>query len=271
MEPMSKPDPKAEWWTTTEVAAYIGVSVSAVTNYRKRHLLPEPDQSLGRTHLWSPERIIDWQAGRPRPGVGGRPRGKANGAAVAAYEVPTMPRGGASQWLVHGERVLYDNPWARLSLVDVEQPTGRRYESHVVTLPPAAIVALVDEESDRVLMMWRHRFAPDLWSWELPGGVVEENEPPSETASREAVEETGFRPLRLEQVSTFEPMVGQVRSPHYVFIGWGVEHVGKPTETTESDGLEWIPIGALMDLIRSGGVATSGALVAILYLLASRT
>jgi predicted DNA-binding transcriptional regulator AlpA len=67
------PDSAAEWWTTSDVAAYLGVQVATVTNYRKRQQMPPPDQTVGRTHVWQPHRIIEWHSNRPRPGVGGRP------------------------------------------------------------------------------------------------------------------------------------------------------------------------------------------------------
>ena len=35
--------------------------------------MPEPDMTLGRTHVWRPSKIIAWHEARPRPGVGGRP------------------------------------------------------------------------------------------------------------------------------------------------------------------------------------------------------
>lgn len=73
----SRPDPDAEWWTTTEVATYLGVHISTVSGYRRRGQMPEPDVTYGRTQLWSPQRIIDWHAKRPRPGTGGRPTHKA--------------------------------------------------------------------------------------------------------------------------------------------------------------------------------------------------
>ncbi|MFG3715813.1 helix-turn-helix transcriptional regulator [Micromonospora sp. NPDC047730] len=65
-----------EWWTTGDVAAFLGVRPSTVTNYRKRDQMPPPDQTVGRTHMWRPARIRAWHASRPRPGVGGRPREK---------------------------------------------------------------------------------------------------------------------------------------------------------------------------------------------------
>ena len=49
---------------------------------------------------------------------------------------------------------MYDNPWVRLTLVDIEPPDGNRFEHHVVRLQRVAI-ALVLDEADEVLMMWR--------------------------------------------------------------------------------------------------------------------
>lgn len=68
----SEPDPDVEWWTTTDVATYLGVRVGTVSTYRKRGQMPAPDLTVGRTHMWRPGRIIEWQSSRPRPGVGGR-------------------------------------------------------------------------------------------------------------------------------------------------------------------------------------------------------
>lgn len=69
----SGPDTTAEWWTTSDVAAYLGVKVATVTNYRKRGQMPEPDATVGRTHMWRLSRVVSWHESRPRPGVGGRP------------------------------------------------------------------------------------------------------------------------------------------------------------------------------------------------------
>jgi hypothetical protein len=67
---VGSPDKKAEWWTTSDVAAYLGVAVGTVSTYRARSQMPAPDQTIGRTHVWRPKRIIEWHKGRP--GHGGR-------------------------------------------------------------------------------------------------------------------------------------------------------------------------------------------------------
>lgn len=68
---MAGPDLDAEWWTTSDVAAYLGVTVGTVSTYRARGQMPAPSQTVGRTHMWRPRVIVEWHAGRP--GHGGRP------------------------------------------------------------------------------------------------------------------------------------------------------------------------------------------------------
>ena len=43
-----------QWWTTTDVAEYLGVRVGTVSSYRQRGQMPAPDQTIGRTHMWAP-------------------------------------------------------------------------------------------------------------------------------------------------------------------------------------------------------------------------
>ena len=141
------------------------------------------------------------------------------------------------RWRVHGERPICENQWVRLTLVDVEPPAGDRFEHHVVRLQRVALAVVLDQD-DRVLMMWRHRFATDEWGWELPGGIVEADEDGESTARREVEEETGWRPRPLAHLVSFQPMPGMVDTPHEVYIGHGAERVGDPTDTEEAARVE---------------------------------
>jgi len=173
-----------------------------------------------------------------------------------------------SRWIVHGTRPLYASEWIRLDMADIELPDGQRYEHHTVWMPSAAMTALLNDEMTHVLLMWRHRFVPDLWNWELPGGLVDDGEDPATTAAREIEEETGYRPRALEHLVTFEPMIGMVKCPHHVYLGRGAELVGEPSEKTEMARMELVPLAEVPRLIRDGQVLNSGSLVALLHVLA---
>lgn len=170
---------------------------------------------------------------------------------------------------VHGEKTVYANNWVRLTLVDIRTPDGRRFEHHVVRLQTVAVAAIIDED-ERVLMMWRHRFVTDEWGWELPGGIVNAGEDALAAASREVVEETGWRANPLSHLFTFQPMPGMVDTPHALFVAEGAEKVGEPTDAEEAAIIDWVPMANVLELARRGEILGSGSLVALMYLLAQR-
>ncbi|MFD3974671.1 NUDIX domain-containing protein [Streptomyces cyaneofuscatus] len=172
-------------------------------------------------------------------------------------------------WKIHGSRPVYENRWVHLDLVDVEPPGVPRFEHHVVRLFHVAITVVVDEQ-DRVLMMFRYRFVPKQWGWELPGGIVDPGEDPAATAVRETEEETGWRPGPVEHVVSYQPMIGMVDSPHDIFLARSAEKVGEPTDAEEAGEIAWVPLDDIPELMAQGKLMGSGTLVALLHVLASR-
>jgi len=65
-----QPDPEADWWTTTDVARYLGIQLGTVSTYVTRSQMPQPDRLYGRTRVWDPARVIEWHNSRPRAGKG---------------------------------------------------------------------------------------------------------------------------------------------------------------------------------------------------------
>lgn len=177
------------------------------------------------------------------------------------------PRDDDARWVVHGERPVYESEWITVGLADLSQPSGERLEHHTVTMKPAAMTVVLDDAGERVLMAWRHRFVPDVWNWELPGGLLDPDEAPAETAAREVEEETGYRPRQLEHLVTFEPMIGMVRDAHHVYLARGAEKVAEPTEANEGT-FEWIALADVPELIAKGRIVNSGSLVGLLHVLA---
>jgi hypothetical protein len=63
-------DPNADYWTVADIADHWGVTPATVRTYRsrKRGELPEPDKVFGRSPVWKPATILNFQ----RPGQGAR-------------------------------------------------------------------------------------------------------------------------------------------------------------------------------------------------------
>jgi 8-oxo-dGTP pyrophosphatase MutT (NUDIX family) len=111
-------------------------------------------------------------------------------------------------------------------------------------------IVIVDERAE-ALMMRRHRFIIDAWVREPPGGYPNEGEDPAACAAREAEEETGWRPGRVEHLATFQPMTGTADAENHVFLGLDPIRVEGALEVNEAQALRWIPLAEVPALIGS--------------------
>jgi 8-oxo-dGTP pyrophosphatase MutT (NUDIX family) len=174
------------------------------------------------------------------------------------------------RWTVHGERAIYESDWIGLSLVDVEIPGGARFEHHVVRSTAPAVGCLV-VRGEECLLLWRHRFITDTWGYEVPAGRVDEGEGLVDAARRECVEETGWEPIGdLVQLATWFPANGLSDLRFTAYLASDARHVGEPTDPSESERVEWVPLAAVCDAIARGDMGDGLSLVALLAHGASR-
>jgi 8-oxo-dGDP phosphatase len=175
----------------------------------------------------------------------------------------------AGRWRTFGERVIYESPEVWLGQVDVGLPSHERIWPHVVRLPRAVAVALADGDG-RVLLVRRHRFVQDRWGWELPGGLVDEDEDLAEAAVRELEEQTGYAAGELDELIKFQPVAEVVDGERVVFAGRGPRRVSEPVSAEDIQRVEWVPLDSVLELIASGKVWSGASVVGLLSLLAGQ-
>lgn len=174
------------------------------------------------------------------------------------------------RWQTHGERTLYDSPWVRLTLVDVDVPGHGRIEHHVVRMPAQAAGTIVHDPARGLLMLWRHRFITDTWGWEIPAGRIDAGESPEQAAAREVLEETGWRPGPVTPLLEYRPTNGLSDQVFHLFTADGATHEGPPSDPSESERVEWVPLAEARRLALGGGIGDGLSLTAVLAFLLER-
>lgn len=170
-----------------------------------------------------------------------------------------------TRWTVHSERAAYSSPWVSVFLADVETPTGNRVPEHHVVRAGAEVSGCVvhDPRADALLLLWRHRFITDSWGHEIPAGRIEPGETPVEAAVRETVEETGWRPREVRELTSYHPSPGLIDQTFHVFAAVGAERLGDPVDVDEAERVEWVPVDQVATSVMNGwtdGITVVGLL-----------
>lgn len=173
------------------------------------------------------------------------------------------------KWQVRSERELYRDQWIDLRIADVELHDGRRLDHRFINVTPGA-GAVVLNQNDEALLLWRHRFITDVWNYEIPMGGIEPGEDPMIAAAREVEEETGWRPGPLRPLMYDEPMNGLLNARNHIFLAETAEYTGIPSEGFESDHVAWVPLTKIYDLISSRQIVGGTTIAALLLALRER-
>mgnify|MGYP003999873839 CR=1 FL=1 len=171
------------------------------------------------------------------------------------------------EWVSHGERSVYESEWMSLCMVDVETPSGKRFDHHVLRMPNEAAGTLV-VVYEAVLLIWRHRFVTDSWGWEIPAGRVDPGESIAEAAARECLEETGWEPGPTEPFISWHPANGSIDLTFNVVRATGAVHRGEPTDPDEAAKVEWVAMAEIRNLLKAGEIGDGLSVVALLAELA---
>jgi 8-oxo-dGTP pyrophosphatase MutT (NUDIX family) len=158
-----------------------------------------------------------------------------------------------TRWKVHGQRSLHESDTVRLELADIELTDGTRVDHHVIRIPFEVVSIVVSDTDGNVLLIWRHRFITQQWSWDVPAGKVARGEAPADAAVRASVEETGWRPGPAQLLGEYHPSPGISDQRFGIYLASGGERVAEPNPN-EAERVEWVPRARVRELIREGQV-----------------
>jgi 8-oxo-dGTP pyrophosphatase MutT (NUDIX family) len=167
------------------------------------------------------------------------------------------------EWKLISERPLYQDQWLDIRTADVELPDGRHLDHRLIHMSPSA-GAVVLNADQQALLIWRHRFITGRWGWEIPMGMINENEEPATAAAREVEEETGWRPRDLQPLLYAQPSAGIMNAAHHVFVSREAVKVGSPPDGFESSQIEWVSLSDVPRLIAKREIVSYATMASLL-------
>ena len=107
-------------------------------------------------------------------------------------------------WKQIKENVVFQNKYLTLQNDLVERPDEAQINFLKIKTTDYATVFCITNEN-KVVLVKQYRYAFESFSWECPGGILEDGEKADESAKREVLEETGYRVLSIKQVLKSHP------------------------------------------------------------------
>jgi len=130
---------------------------------------------------------------------------------------------------------------------------------------PAWVNVVALTELDELVMVRQWRQGLRAVTLEIPGGLVDPGETPAEAGARELLEETGFRAGRMTSLGSINPNPALFANRCHMQVAQGCVRVAEiQNSATEETIVELLPLAALPDLLRSGGI-DHALVVAALY------
>lgn len=99
-------------------------------------------------------------------------------------------------------REVYSGKIVKLCVDEVRLPNGHVTRREVVKHAPAVAILAVNDKGEIVLVR-QFRYATGRELLEVPAGIMEEGESPTETAKRELREEVGYDARNIEHIASF--------------------------------------------------------------------
>jgi len=109
------------------------------------------------------------------------------------------------KWQKIASKYLVKEKWATLRVDTCKLQNGAIKDDYYVLEYPNWANAIALTKENKVILVRQYRFAADIISLELPGGVIDDGEEPAAGIKRELLEETGYSFESCELIATLYP------------------------------------------------------------------
>jgi len=147
---------------------------------------------------------------------------------------------------------------------EVLEPGGLRTTREVIAHPGSVVVLPVLPDR-RIILIRQYRHATRQFLWELVAGRIDDGENPRQAASRELIEETGYRAKRFRVFLEVFPTPGFLEERMYILLAEGIRLGEAEPEEDERITSRAFTRRELESMIRRGKLRDAKSVAGLLY------
>lgn len=132
--------------------------------------------------------------------------------------------------------------------------TGKKHDFYIIESNDWVNIIPLTINGD-VVMIKQYRHGSREVTLEIPGGLVEAGDTPKKAASRELLEETGYRAKKWTKIGVVNPNPALFNNRCYTFLAEAIREVSEPSpDQTEDIEVFRIPLAKIPGLILKGKI-----------------
>ncbi|MGD2272995.1 MAG: NUDIX hydrolase [Desulfobacterales bacterium] len=171
------------------------------------------------------------------------------------------------KWEVIKREIISDYRILQVQKKKVRSPrTGAITDVLALKFPPWVLVVALTPD-DEVVMIRQYRHGTEQVCLELPGGLVDPEDPsPVVSARRELLEETGYQASRFHLMGTCFPQPAVLTNKCYFFAAEKAQQVQKPAlDAGEDIEITTMPLKSISSLIEKKEIDHGMVVLAFFY------
>ena len=169
-------------------------------------------------------------------------------------------------WTRQGSRLLYDNPWIRVSEHQVLNPAGNPGIYGTVHFHNRAIGVVPIDRDGTTILVGQYRFPLGCYSWEIPEGGGKLADAPQDAAARELLEETGLLARCWRDIVRLDLSNSVSDELALGYVAWDLEQRDAAPDDTEELALRRLPIAEAYRMARDGEIGDALSVACLLQL-----
>lgn len=169
------------------------------------------------------------------------------------------------------EKKIYQGKVFSVFLSQFENSKNQKLEREIIKRKDGAAAIIAITPQNTILLVKQYRQAVEELIWEIPAGIIDENETPKETAQRELIEETGYKAQKIEEVMHYYSSAGFTDEVVVIYKATGLSFVGTMPEDEEEFEIKEFTLSQILKMIKDEEINDAKTIIAALLLENERT
>jgi len=167
-------------------------------------------------------------------------------------------------WQITDEKLIYSNPWIRLTEYQVINPSGNPGIYGKVHFQNLAVGVIPLDDDMNTYLVGQYRFVLDAYSWEMPEGGGVMGVDPVESAKRELLEETGLKASSFVEIQRMHLSNSVSDELSILYLARGLEQFEPEPEDTEQLVVHKVPFDEVYRMVCAGEITDAMTVAAVL-------